>query len=68
MTTPRSSASWPTGADGSLTAVTSHGELERPGTCFVKISPGRRVRTFGIGVSEVELAADPLSAVGSVEW
>jgi general stress protein 26 len=55
-------------ADGSLAAVTSHGELERPGTCFVKISPGRRVATYGIGVSEEELAADPLSAFGSVEW
>ena len=55
-------------ADGSLAAVTSHGELERPGTCFLKISPGRRVATFGIGVSEEDLAADPLSAFGSVEW
>jgi general stress protein 26 len=54
-------------ADGKLTAITSHGELERPDTCFVKISPGRRVVT-GIGVSEEERAADPLSAFGSVEW
>ncbi|WP_214369772.1 pyridoxamine 5'-phosphate oxidase family protein [Pseudonocardia sp. H11422] len=55
-------------ADGRLAAVTSHGELERPGTCFIKISPGRRVATYGIGVSEEEFAADPLSAFGSVEW
>lgn len=55
-------------ADRSLTAVTSHGELERPGTCFVKISPGPRVATYGIGVSEEEFAADPLSAFASVTW
>jgi general stress protein 26 len=55
-------------ADGSLAAITSHGELDRPGTCFVKITPGRRVATYGIGVSEEALAADPLSAFGSVEW
>jgi nitroimidazol reductase NimA-like FMN-containing flavoprotein (pyridoxamine 5'-phosphate oxidase superfamily) len=55
-------------ADGSLVAVTSHGELERPRTCFIKISPGRRVATYGIGVPEEELAADPLSAFGGVEW
>jgi general stress protein 26 len=55
-------------ADGSLAAVTSHGELERPGTCFVKVSPGRRVATYGIGISEEEFAADPLSASRSVEW
>jgi acyl-coenzyme A thioesterase PaaI-like protein/nitroimidazol reductase NimA-like FMN-containing flavoprotein (pyridoxamine 5'-phosphate oxidase superfamily) len=55
-------------ADGRLTAVTSHGELERPGTCFIKVSPGRRVATYGVGVSEEELAADPLSAFESFEW
>jgi general stress protein 26 len=55
-------------AAGRLAAVTSHGELERPDTCFVKVSPGRRVATYGIGVSEEEIAADPLSAFGRVEW
>lgn len=55
-------------ADGRLAAVTSHGELDRPGTCFLKITPGRRVATYGIGISEEELAADPLSAFGSVTW
>jgi general stress protein 26 len=54
--------------DGRLAAITSHGELERPDTCFVKITPGRRVAVYGIGVSEEQLAADPLSAFGSVEW
>ena len=55
-------------ADGRLAAVTSHGELERPGTCFVKVTPGARVATYGIGVSPEELEADPLSAFGSVAW
>jgi general stress protein 26 len=54
--------------DGRLAAITSHGELDRPGTCFVKITPGRHVATYGIGVSEDALADDPLSAFGSVEW
>ena len=55
-------------ASGALAAVTSHGELERPGTCFVRIRPGARVATYGIGVSPDQLEADPLSAFGSVEW
>jgi general stress protein 26 len=55
-------------ADGRLAAITSHGELERPGTCFIKITPGRRVATYGVGVPEEELAADPLSAFGSLVW
>jgi len=54
--------------DGSLAAVTSHGELERPGTCFIRISPGRRVATYGVGMTAEEIAADPLSAFGSIEW
>ena len=55
-------------AGGRLAAITSHGELERPDTCFVRITPGRRVVAYGIGVSEAELAADPLSAFGAVAW
>lgn len=55
-------------ASGALAAITSHGELERSGTCFVRIRPGARVATYGIGVSPEQLEADPLSAFGSVAW
>ena len=55
-------------ASGRLAAITSHGELERPGTCMVKITPTGRVATYGIGVSEDDMAADPLNAFGSVAW
>jgi hypothetical protein len=55
-------------ASGQLAAITSHGELERPGTCMVRITPSGRIATYGIGVSEDEMAADPLNAFGSVAW
>lgn len=55
-------------ANGRLAAITSHGELERPDSVFVRITPGPRIATYGIGVSPAELAADPLSAFGSVAW
>jgi general stress protein 26 len=55
-------------AAGALAAITSHGELERPGTCMIRITPAGRIATYGIGVSAAELAADPLNAFGSVEW
>lgn len=55
-------------ASGALAAITSHGELERPGTCMVKITPTARVATYGIGVSDEAMASDPLSAFGSVAW
>jgi hypothetical protein len=47
-------------ADGSLAAITSQGELEHPGSCFVKVSPGRRAAVCGIAISQDELDADPL--------
>lgn len=55
-------------ASGQLAAITSHGELERPGTCMVKITPSGRIATYGIGVSEADMIADPLNAFGSVVW
>lgn len=55
-------------ADGSLAAITSHGELERPGTCMVKIVPNGRIATYGIGVAPEDFAADPLNAFGVVTW
>jgi general stress protein 26 len=54
--------------DGRLAAITSHGELERPGTCMVKLTPGRSVATYGVGVPMEQLETDPLSAFGSVAW
>jgi hypothetical protein len=55
-------------AHGSLAAITSHGELDRPDTCFARITPGRHAAVYGVGVSEHEMAADPLSAFGRVAW
>ncbi len=53
---------------GQLASITSHGELERPDTCFVKFSPGPTASSYGVGVSEEDLAADPLGAFGRVPW
>lgn len=54
-------------ATGALKAVTGHGELERAGACFLRIRPGRRLHTFGLGMSLIALLRDPLNAAGSVE-
>ncbi|HEX6418857.1 MAG TPA: pyridoxamine 5'-phosphate oxidase family protein [Acidimicrobiales bacterium] len=52
---------------GRLKAVTSHGELDLPGACFLRITPPRRVVTYGLGMSLVRLVRDPLNAGGSAE-
>ncbi len=54
-------------AAGQLKAVTGHGELEMPGGCFLRITPGRKLNTFGLGMSLWNLIRDPLNAGGTVE-
>jgi hypothetical protein len=57
-------------ASGGLKKVTSHGELELDGGCFVKVALPRRVPAYGLGMSLRELVRDPLAAgrVAEVDW
>jgi general stress protein 26 len=50
-----------------LKRITSHGELDDPDACFIKVTPGRRVATYGLGVPLRKLLRDPIHASGSVE-
>jgi pyridoxine/pyridoxamine 5'-phosphate oxidase len=50
-----------------LGAITSHGELDLPDGCLLRIEPAGRVHTFGLGMSLLRLARDPLHAAGSVD-
>jgi general stress protein 26 len=43
-----------------LGGITSHGELDEPDGCFVRIDPVRRIHTYGIGVSALAVARDPI--------
>lgn len=54
-------------AAGRLKAITSHGELDAPDACFLRITPPPRVVTYGLGMSLLRLARDPLNAGSSVE-
>ena len=45
---------------GSLKKISSHGELDEPDGCFVRIRPTGVVHTYGIGVSALAVAKDPL--------
>lgn len=51
---------------GKLAAITGHGALDEPGSCLLRIAPGRRVATYGVGVPVDELMRDPLHADRSV--
>jgi hypothetical protein len=54
-------------AAGRLKAITGHGELDLPDGCVLRIRPGRRLVTYGLGMSLLRLIRDPLNAAGSVE-
>lgn len=49
---------------GELTSITSHGELDLADGCVVRIAVPRRVNTYGLGMSLVELARHPLAGAG----
>jgi len=51
---------------GKLDAITGHGALDEPGSCLLRITPGRRVATYGVGVPLDELMRDPIHASRSV--
>ncbi|MEU4834404.1 pyridoxamine 5'-phosphate oxidase family protein [Streptosporangium sp. NPDC023615] len=52
---------------GRLKAITSLGEAEMEGICFIVVTPGRRVATYGLGLSLMQWIRSPLHAAGSVE-
>lgn len=52
---------------GQLKSITSHGELDDPENGFLRITPGRKLNTYGLGMSLRKLMSDPTSASGSVQ-
>lgn len=47
---------------GRLKKITSHGELDEADGCFLRIRPTGTVHSYGIGVSALAVAKDPLHA------
>ncbi len=45
-----------------LRKITGHGALDDPGACILRITPARRVFTYGIGVPLRTLLRDPTHA------
>ncbi len=49
-------------ADGRLKGISGHGALQEPDGCFLRIDPRGSIHTYGIGVSVMGVARDPLHA------
>jgi len=45
---------------GELTTISKHGALDEPDGCFLRIEPSPRLHTYGLGVSLLAIARDPL--------
>lgn len=52
---------------GRLKAITSHGELDLPDGCFLRIVASPKLHTYGLGLPLRQLMRDPLNAGGGVE-
>src|SRR5690606_1014102 len=50
-----------------LKAITSHGELELPGSCFLRIHEPTRLITYGLGMSLYRLLRDPMNAADTID-
>ncbi|QYG91043.1 pyridoxamine 5'-phosphate oxidase family protein [Iamia sp. SCSIO 61187] len=49
---------------GELKGITSHGELDLPGGCMIRITPAATVHTYGVGMSLWSFVRNPLAAAG----
>ena len=54
-------------ARGAIDSITSHGELDLPDGCFLRIPLPAHAVTYGLGLPLRTLIADPLSAGGRVD-
>jgi len=49
-------------AAGRLKKISAHGALTVPGACFIRVTPGRTLSTYGVGVPLRTLLRDPFHA------
>jgi general stress protein 26 len=52
---------------GELKSITSHGELDRPDGCIVRVTPDPTAHTYGLGMSLWHLVRHPLDAAGRTD-
>lgn len=54
-------------AAGRLKSITGHGELEIEDGCFLRVTPNKRLFTYGLGMSLYRLIKDPLNVGGVID-
>lgn len=51
-----------------LKKITASIDLTDPRNCFVRITPNRRVTSYGLGVPLLQVMRDPVSAMRTIAW
>jgi hypothetical protein len=51
-----------------LKGIISVKDFADPGACFARIEPGKRVSTYGLGFSLIQIARNPTAAIRSFTW
>lgn len=54
-------------AAGQLKKIASYGALDKPGITFIKVTPNRRIATYGLGIPLRQLLRDVSQGARSVE-
>lgn len=52
---------------GRLKRIAGHGVMDQPGTCLLRVTPARRIASYGIGVPLLRLLRDVRQGARSVE-
>lgn len=55
-------------ATGALKKILTGIDLEDPTNRFVRITPGRRISTYGLGVPLLQVIRQPTTAMRSIDW
>lgn len=53
---------------GTFRRISSTKDLRKPGQVIIRVTPGSRLSTYGLGFSPLEIVRDPQSADRSVTW
>lgn len=48
--------------------ISTRKDLEKPGQVVIRVTPGKRLSTYGFGFSPLQIIRDAQSAMRSVEW
>jgi nitroimidazol reductase NimA-like FMN-containing flavoprotein (pyridoxamine 5'-phosphate oxidase superfamily) len=54
--------------DNAFKRISTQKDLEKPGQVFIRITPGKRLSTYGFGFSPLQIIRDSQSAMRSIEW